>query len=605
MDDHSEWLYTSTWNNTLRAFGTVLEISGFEIRAMHYFQLTTIDDIGATEAFPRAVPMKPCPAHGRVRTILPSPDAFVKVLLFILTGTLARASCTAPASMKARLQNQPTAQAYADLGTWFGDRKEFHCAAEAFDAAVKLQPDSASLTYMWGLSLYSAGDTQAALVPLRAAARLNPHDAQTHLVLGAALDKVGKIADAEREWRGALAIDPGSVSALDGLSRDLLDDKDYTATIALLQQPAHRGQRTPLQSLNLGMAYARILQLNDALKVLRDGLDATPDSLPLANELAVVLMLLERPEEADNVLSAALNRNPGDFNTRVLYLRVLISRHAQTAQQLGQKLLLAAPRNWEVLYLNALLEMRAEQLPQARAHIEQSLILKPGYFQSHTWLASVLYSLNDFSGAKAHLEKAVELGDNEPAVQYELAKVLQKLGDAGQAQEKLRVYQAMRKTESDQALAVAKIESGDRAMALGDAAQAVAFYREALADDPSEARVAYKLAKALDKQNDFANEKAELQRAIELNPNLAEAQNQMGYLAGKSGDLSRAESCYRAALHASPSYVVAWINLGATLADEAKWQEAKQAVAQALELDPSSAEAHRLDQAIAAAQPNP
>jgi len=184
-----------------------------------------------------------------------------------------------------------------------------------------------------------------------------------------------------------------------------------------------------------------------------------------------------------------------------------------------------------------------------------------------------------------------------------VAKVLQSLGNAAQAQEKMQIYQAMRKAESDQALAVGKIELGDRALAAGDAAQAVAFYREALADDPTEARVAYKLARALDKTNDLVNEKVELQRAIELNPNLAEAQNQLGYLAGKAGDLAQAESCYRAAVHASPSYLVAWINLAATLADEAKWQDARQAAAHALEIDPNSAEARRLAQAIAAAQP--
>jgi tetratricopeptide (TPR) repeat protein len=190
-------------------------------------------------------------------------------------------------------------------------------------------------------------------------------------------------------------------------------------------------------------------------------------------------------------------------------------------------------------------------------------------------------------------------------VQYELAKVLQSLGDTAQAQETMQTYQAMRKAESDQALAVGKIELGDRALAAGDAQQAVAFYREALSDDPSEARVAYKLSRALDKTNDLVSEKAELQRAIELNPNLAEAQNQLGYISGKAGDLVQAESSYRAAVHASPSYLVAWINLAATLADEAKWQEAKRAAAHALEIDPGSVEARRLAEAIASAQPNP
>ena len=568
-------------------------------------QPTTIDHLRALSPTAKVLPIGLIHACPQVAS-LASMARLVLVILICLTPAMAsQASCTAPPAIKARLQSKPNADTYADLGKWFGDRKQFQCASQAFASALKLQPDSASLYYMWGLSLYSAGDIQAALAPLRRAAGLNPADTRTHLALGAALDRAGQTADAEWEWRAALAIDPGSATALDQLSSALLTDEDYAGTIALLEQPAHQTPRTVQQSLNLGLAYAKTLQLREAEKVLHDGLDAAPDSLPLANELAVVFMLLERPEDADRVLTAALDQHPGDFNAKVLYLRVLLSRHADNAKQFGKKLLLVAPRNWEVLYLNAQLEMRDGDLPQARAHLEQSVALKPDYFQSHTELANVLFSLKDFPGAKVQLEKAIELGDKEPAVQYQLAKVLQNLGESSQAQEKMQIYQAMRKAESDQALAVGKIELGDRALAAGDAAQAVVFYREALVDDPNEARVAFKLARALDKTNDLVNERIELERAIELNPNLAEAQNQLGYLSGKSGDLTQAESCYRAAVHGSPSYVVAWINLAATLADEAKWQDAKQAATRALELDPNNAEAHRLVEAIAAAQAHP
>ncbi len=532
------------------------------------------------------------------------PGTALGILLCLAAGMPAHASCTAPPSLQARLHNHLAAETYADAGKWFADRKQFKCAAEAFASAVKLRPDSASLTYLWGLSLYSAGEVAEALDPLRLAARLNPADARPHLVLGTALDQQSRTADAEREWRAALAIDPGSAAALEGLSRDLLIDKDYAAAIALLEQPARRGQRTPQQSLNLGMAYAKMLELKEASRVLREGLNTTPDSLALADELAIVLMLLGRPEEADTVLASALDRHPEDLNTQILYLRVLVSSQSERAPQLGHKLLLTAPHNWEVLYLNAQLEMREGEFPRARAHLEQSIALKADYFESQNALGVVLSKLKDFPGAREHLEKAIELGDSGPAVQYELAKVLENLGEADQAQEKLRIYQKMRKAEADRTLAVSKIESGDRALAAGDAAQAVALYRDALTDDPNEARLAYKLAMALDKTGDFASERAALQRAIELNPNLAEAENQMGYLAGKSGELAQAESYYRAAVHASPSYLRAWINLAATLADEAKWQDAKQALAHALEIDPNSNEAHRLDQAIAAAQAN-
>jgi Flp pilus assembly protein TadD len=530
---------------------------------------------------------------------------FASILFWLIAGSLAHSSCTAPASMKARLAGRPSAETYGDLGTWFADRKQFTCAALAFAAAVKLQPDSPSLTYMWGLSLYSAGDVQEALDPLRQAGQLAAADARPHLVLGSALDQINQTAGAEAEWRAALAIDSGSTEALDRLSRDLVKDKEYAAVIALLEQPSHRNQLTPLQSVNLGMAYARTLQLNEASSVLHEGLKAAPDSLPLADELAVVLVLLDRLDEADTVLTAALAQHPGDLNTEILYLRILVSSKSEKAPEFAHKLLSAAPRNWELLYLNAQLEMREGKLEQARVHLEQSIALNPDYFPTQNALGSVLSRLNDFFGAREHLEKAIALGDNDSAVQYELSRVLRNLGDPKQAQEKMRVFQEMRKTESDKTLAVGNVEAGDKASAAGDGAQAVTLYQTALANDPDDARLIYKLAKALDKTNDLVSEKTALLHAIELDPNLAEAQNQMGYLASKSGDDAQAESYFRAAVQASPSYLVAWVNLAATLAGEAKLQDAKQALAKAMEIDPNNAEARRLDQVIAAAQANP
>ena len=267
-------------------------------------------------------------------------------LLFLtLFSSAAFAACTAPPKMRADLQGKPTAEKYANLGAWFGDQKQFGCAAEAFASAVKLQPDSESYQYMWGLSLYSAGHPAEAEEPLRAAARLNPSDVRPHLALGAALDKLKQTAAAETEWRAALAIDPDSETALDALSQDLIDDKDYVGVMNLLGKSAEARVRSPLQSLNLGTAYASLVMLTDASEVLREGLNTSPDSLPLARELALVLKLLSRDGEAYTVLDLALERHPGDLDTQLLYCRMLVSGHSENAPQLLHKVLLAHPDN--------------------------------------------------------------------------------------------------------------------------------------------------------------------------------------------------------------------------------------------------------------------
>ena len=68
--------------------------------------------------------------------------------------------------------------------------------------------------------------------------------------------------------------------------------------IALLDKPGKERVRTPTQSLNLGVAYAGRVEIDKAAMVLREGLNNDPDSLPIANELAVLLMLAGRDEEA-------------------------------------------------------------------------------------------------------------------------------------------------------------------------------------------------------------------------------------------------------------------------------------------------------------------
>lgn len=527
------------------------------------------------------------------------------VLLWLLASPLVFAACTAPDALSARLKTSPNSETFADAGNWYADHKQFDCAANAFASAFGLKPTSASLAYLWGLSLYSAGHDVPAITPLGQAKQLDPSDIRPHLVLAMVMDRMKNLAAAEAEWRAALAIDPDSGPALDGLSQELIDQKDYVGVIALLDKPGTTRIRTSIESLNLGVAYAGTAQLDSAIAVLRGGLNSDPDSLPIADELSMVLMLHGRDDEAFAVFKLALDKHPGDQVTQVLYLRAMVSSHAAEATEFAHKLLATYPDQWEVLYLNAVLESQEADFRAARVHLERSIAINPGCAQSQAELGSILANLDDLPGAKQHLETAITLGDPDPEVQYDLAKVLQRLGDTAAAQQKLQLYQQLKNARADKVQAAGKSEEGDQAMAAGNAAQAASLYREALVSDPDEPLLLYKLSQALDKTKDIDGEKSALEQAIHLNPDLSEAQNQMGYLAAHEGNLAVAEGYFQAAVHASPSYEAAWINLAATLASEAKWKEAKEALGRALEIDPDNTDARQLSRALASADSGP
>ena len=93
--------------------------------------------------------------------------------------------------------------------------------------------------------------------------------------------------------------------------------KRWQLFIELLDTPRLQPQRTPQQCLNVAAAFAKTDRLEDAARILRDGLNTAPDSMPLADALASVLKQLGRKEEAAVVLEVARARKLNDSQTGV------------------------------------------------------------------------------------------------------------------------------------------------------------------------------------------------------------------------------------------------------------------------------------------------
>ena len=512
-------------------------------------------------------------------------------------------SCGTPPSIAAKLKSEGNAAAYSELGAWRGDHRQFACAAQAFQAALNLQPGSAHLAYMLGLSLYSSGDAGGAVVALRQAVKLDPQSLDAHLTLAMALDELKEHAGSEVEWRAALAIDPGSAVALETLSKDLLSEGDFDAVIDLLEPRAGSAELKPEIAVNLGVAYSESGRPEDAARMLRACLQLHPSSSSVAKALAAALVLLHRTQDAVTVLDAALKLHPGDADIQALYLHTLmLNGDNAKAQQVGPAMLARSPRNAELLYLNGDLEQQTGNYAAARRHLELAATLSPDNFEYRHSLGSVLTALHDYLAAKRQFELAEKLRPDDPGVHFEMANVMRAMGSTEEARAQMELYQQMLKAQSDRAQAASKAELGDHSIAVGNPSEAAGFYQAALAFNPKDALLAYKLAMALDKAGDTAGEQAALQKAIEINPGMALAQNQLGYLASRDGDLSTAEMRFRLAVHASARNAKAWMNLAATLFLESKWQEAGDAIAHVLQLDPANVAARQLKEQLDAIQ---
>lgn len=356
-------------------------------------------------------------------------SALLALMLCAAAGTALRAQqgCPTPESMRARLAGQLDAATFEDLGIALADQKLYDCAAIAFADSLRLKPDSANVLFMLGTSLAFSGHAPEAIGPLQASEAIDSRNLKLHLVLASVFDQLHRGADAKAEWQAAVTADPLSPEAVDGLAQELVLDQEYQPAVDLLTSHESARQRTPQQSLNLGIAYAALGQTDAAIDALRDGLNTTPDSLAIAGELADLLAQSGRIDEADAVFALALERHPGDLDTELHRFRILLAADPARAQSAGQELLRTAPQNWEVLYLNAVLETQNGGLAEARSHLEASIVVNDGFPLAHSLLGVVLARLRDYAGAKQQFGRAIALGDTSQETQDNLTRVTQAL----------------------------------------------------------------------------------------------------------------------------------------------------------------------------------
>lgn len=528
----------------------------------------------------------------------------IAVILAFCAPAWPDSGCAPPPRLKAKLRVRATAELYSQLGIWFGERKQFECAADAYESALKLKPGSSRLTYLLGLSLFSGGHAGAAIASLKESIAIAPNVLQPHVILASALERLQRNDEAKSEWQTALRIDPHSPLALDGVARALLREGKPVEVISLLGT-------SPVEEdliADLAQSYIALKRFDDASRLLIGGLSKKPDSVRLANAMTQLELLQRHYQAAETAAERSAKLHPDDPETQKLYLQTMVSAGSlQKARELAPKLLAQSPQDLLLLYLNGVLEHDAGDLQAARGHLQKAVDAYPKAAAPHYSLGQVLAQLNDPKGAKEELEKALELGATQPEIHLELGKALRALGEQQAADEELKLYQQELRARQTRGMAASKVAQGDKALESGDAQKAAGLYREALAITSDDAQLQYKLAVALDQLGDISAESAALEKAIQINPDVAVAHNQLGFLASKRGDLLAAEKHFREAVRSAPGFTEAWVNLAATLGLQSRFTDAEEAVNAALKLEPRNPQALLLRDTVskALAQPQP
>jgi len=283
-------------------------------------------------------------------------------------------ACHGPQDLELAVRVHPSAADWAALAGWFGEQHRYACAAPAFRAALKIEPDSASLHYYLGLTLQSAGQSQAAIGELQRSIKLDPGELQPRLVLGVALNAIGRMTESQEAWEAALEVDPNSLIALDWLAKARISSRQYDAAIELLSS----APRDESLTLDLALAYSQSNQFDKAIDTLNAAMAKAPGDPRLSAALATVYVQSHRYEDATNLLRAAANLHPDDPTIRLLYLRVLVLEDDDAdAEPIAKRFLDQHPHDFDALYLSGVIENDEHEFAAAAGHLKAAVAIIP------------------------------------------------------------------------------------------------------------------------------------------------------------------------------------------------------------------------------------
>jgi Flp pilus assembly protein TadD len=260
-------------------------------------------------------------------------------------------------------QAAPTAEAIEQAAGHFQSGK-LDEAERLCRKMLQTFPDSARVLHLLGLVAHGLGKPELALESLQKAARFDASDPTLLNNLGEFYRASNRPEDAEKSYRGALAINP--------------EYSEAHSNLALLMRSLGKLEQSARHFVNLGAVLEKSDRRPEAERAYRNAIAVKPDHSAAYHGLGRTLLIFGRMEEAEQHLRRALALNP---------------ESAEPYHDLG------------------IMMLRLCRYEDAEQCFREALALKPGYTLAGFALSLALLARGDYRAGLPLYENRFEGGD--------------------------------------------------------------------------------------------------------------------------------------------------------------------------------------------------
>ncbi|NWY56885.1 TMTC1 protein, partial [Chionis minor] len=377
-----------------------------------------------------------------------------------------------------------------------------------------------------------------------------PHNAKVHYNYANFLKDQGRNVEAIYHYKTALKLYPRHASALNNLgtlTKDVVEAKDYYKR-ALQLNPQHNRAL-----FNLGNLLKSQGKKEEAVILLRDSIKYGPEFADAYSSLASLLAEQERLKEAEEVYKAGIENCPESSDLHNNYGVFLVDT--------------GAPE-------------------RAASHYRQAIRLSPAHHVAMVNLGRLHRSLGQNKEAEAWYKRALKVSRK--------AEILSPLGalcyNTGRYEEALQVYReaaSLQPSNKEIRLALAQVLA-----MMGRTKEAEKMTNHILNED-AECLECYRLLSAIySKQEHYAKALEAIEKALHLKPKDPKVISELFFTKGnqlrEQNLLDKAFESYKRAVELNPDQAQAWMNMGGIEHIKGSYITARGYYEKALQLVPNS-----------------
>ena len=436
-----------------------------------------------------------------------------------------------------------------------GDPKKGLATLQALTGA---HPDSALLWYNLGVIYSRTRNSAAAIDALQRSFRLDPASANTGKLLTHNLIDASRFAEAEPLANNLVKRSPNNSESLYLRALIYRGEGRFSSAVADLEQAAAGDPQNFDIEYNLGFCLAHSGQPQQAEVHLHKALEIQPESAAAKFQLMNVYRNLGMTDRAQKLAdelqsekSATVNHDLGNTFGDAANNLMSAGKYNEAMQQY-RLALKADPRNAQTLYNLSVAQRQVGDRAGEKSSLLRALDLNPDLAPAHDALGVISLQQGEIAGARREFERGLELDAQCVSCKVHLATILLKTAD----------------------------DSRGRAL-----------LQQAVEDAPDseEAHRAYGMFLA--SIDSLPEARAQLAKAIELNPSSADSLSDLGMIQGKMSDPEAVDTLARV-VKLRPDSAQAHLNLGIALADQHRLDDAVAEFSESIRLAPNDAPGH-------------